>query len=90
MSMRVLLAILNSSELNSLANNAKIRSSLKFLLIRYLVHCYSCYTCTDLTIHKKTAVLDIAHQKAQVSSPEFKLQTQITNNTTDRRVTESV
>ena len=31
----VLLAILNSSELKNLANNAKIRSSLKFLLIRY-------------------------------------------------------
>ena len=32
----VLLAIQNFSELESLANNAKIRSSLKFLLIRYV------------------------------------------------------
>ena len=32
----VLLAILNSSELNSLPNNAKIRSSLKFLLTLYM------------------------------------------------------
>ena len=31
----VLLAINNFSKLKSLANNAKIRSSLKFLLIRY-------------------------------------------------------
>ena len=32
----VLLAIHNFSELKSLANNAKIRSLLKFLLIQYL------------------------------------------------------
>ena len=32
----VLLVIQNFSELDSLANNAKIRSSLKFLLIRYM------------------------------------------------------
>ena len=33
----VLLAIHNFRELKSLANNAKIRSSLKFLLIRYFI-----------------------------------------------------
>ena len=33
----VLLAIHNFSELKSLANNAKIKSLLKFLLIRYLL-----------------------------------------------------
>ena len=33
----LLLAILNLSELNSLTNNAKIRSSVKFLLIRYVM-----------------------------------------------------
>ena len=32
----ILLAIHNFSELNNLANNAKIRSSLKFLLKRYM------------------------------------------------------
>ena len=32
----VLLAILNFSELKDLANNAKMRSSLKFLLVRYV------------------------------------------------------
>ena len=33
----VLLAIHNLRELKSIANNAKIRSSLKFLLIRYFI-----------------------------------------------------
>ena len=42
---KVMLAIHNSSELKRLTNNAKIRSSLKFLLIRY----FTWITCNDLS-----------------------------------------
>ena len=44
----VLLAIYNFSELKSLANNAKIRSSLKFLLVRYAFFFNHCNTCNVL------------------------------------------
>ena len=44
----VLLAIYNFSELKSLANNTKIRSSLKFLLVWYAFFLNHCNTCNVL------------------------------------------
>ena len=44
----VLLAINNFSALKSLANNVKIRSSLKFLLVRYAFFLNHCNTCKVL------------------------------------------
>ena len=55
-----LLAIHNFSKLKSLANNAKIRPSLQFLLITYV---YSIYACgifsVDLDINQKYLTVNL-------------------------------